>query len=343
MAVTVVLAMSSCSEKTVAPEKTWHQYLDDAKFLDMQDKHEEARSNYETAIAKLAGAEFEQDWRTELLARLARLDVLDGKLDLADKRTLEAIALNQDTKGHGPNHGETLVTLDDLAESYCERALKSKPDKNRCLEMVMKIVDKPSSARQEQLRSNSARDLAIEYIITGHKGKAAPLEKYVSDDAKERKKWSPLRDLATAYGYIGDQEKVDYYLELSKEILSKKKQSTIKTAYAMELAKLYRNNNRLDDAEKTLLDMLDSIKPQRGNGDMYEDVATIYGAKGEIEKAKEYWRLAIVEDTKRKSKEKLLRKRLDAYARYLRKINQPDEAKIIQQQADGMRDDDQEF
>jgi len=90
--------------------------------------------------------------------------------------------------------------------------------------------------------------------------------------------------------------------------------------------------------------MLDSIKPMKGNGEMYEDLATIYGDKGDIEKAKQYWRQAIIEDSKKKkNKNKIVRKRLDAYARYLKQIKQLDEAKVIQQQADGMRDDDMAF
>lgn len=342
-AVAIALVISGCAEPK-APEKTWRQYFDDGKFLDIQEKHEEARTNYETAMAKLSGIEFEQDWKAELIARVARIDVLQGKLDQADKLTLQALALSDDKNLQGPNHGEVLVALDDLAESYSERATKFPNDKTRCLVIMLKLFKDPSSARQRDMRDDGARDLAVHFIIEGESAKAAPYEKFVIDEATEHKRWTPFRDIAAAYGYVGNQQKVDEYWELAKKALNKKnKDALVKCSYAIELAKLYRKNNRLDDAEKTLVDLLDSMKPEHRNSEMYEDLATVYGDQGKIEKAKENWRAAIIYDSKRTRKTKVLRKRLDSYARYLKQINQLDEAKIIQQQADNMREDDVAF
>jgi len=337
LALVLVLTTSGCAEQKPA-EKAWKQYFDDAKFLDIQDKREEARSNYEAALCKLPGEKFEQDWRAELVARIARIDVIEGKLDDADKRASEAMQLASDPRAQGPNHGEVLVALDDLAESYSERSYKSKPDKARCLEMAIKILDKASASRAQKVEQRSACELAVEYIMTGKDAKAAPLEKRVIEEAIESKKWTPLRDIAAAYGYVDNKKKVNEYFEKAKELITKKnKETIIKSSYLMELADLYMQNDRLDDAEKTMIELLDLLKPRPGNADMYERLATIYGAKGEVEKAKDNWRLAIIEDTKR-AKQKAMRHRLEAYARYLRSIKDGD-ARVIQQQADGMRDD----
>lgn len=183
VAILVAILVSACAPKKQI-ETSWKSHFDDAKFLDIQQEHEKAKSQYKLALEKLSGVENEKEWRAEILARLARLEVISGDLKIAEKLSNESLKLTLDPKAQGPNHGEVLIAIDDLAEAYSERSYKSKVDRIPSLQMSIKLLDGPFK-RPSKVLGRSRAQLAVAYLVNGDTRNAAPLAEIVIEQAKQ--------------------------------------------------------------------------------------------------------------------------------------------------------------
>jgi len=334
------IVMTGCASEQV-PEKSWKDYYGDGKILAIQENREEALAQFQLALDKLKGVEFENDWRPEILARMARIEVIDGHLDEADKLTKEAVKLSIDKKWQGPNHGEVLVAIDDLSEAYGERALKDRVNKIRCLETSIMLLEPPIATKRGKAYRRCAKELAVEYIISGQDEKAQPLipDAIADDKGKDLKAFTSVRDIACAYKIAGKKARFQEYFKMGIGMISKKEpEQWMHQTVSYHAAKMYRDRKRYDEAEKMLLDYLDTMKQRSPHPEILECLATIYEGKGDIKKADEVYAKMVLPENLKKFTKKEQRQHLDKYASYLKRTKRLDQSTEIQQQADGLRD-----
>ena len=336
-AILVALLVSACASEKPAPE-SWKNHFDDGKFSDIQLDYDKAKRNYSLALEKLAGVEGEGDWRAEILARLARLEVIGGNLKGADQLANQALKLTLDPKSQGPNHGEVLIAIDDLAEAYSERAYKSKADQKRCLEMCIKLLDGPFK-RPSKVLGRSQAQLAVVYLMEGNKAKAKSLTEVIVTRAKKTGAHQSIRQLAVGYKIAGDDKTYREIVEVAKKLMKNPgREGVLTAALTLEEAKLYSDNGRYAEAARTITDFQKKIAPRKLTADFYEELAHAYERQEKFKDADATFEEALKVDRQNPAHRKDLRKRMDSYVRYLRRTNRPQKAEELQQEADGLRD-----
>lgn len=334
-----MIALFLCACSPAPPnEVTWKSNFDDAKYLDIQQERQKARDQYKLALAKLPTSPELPDWRAEILARLARLEVIDGNLEEANRLAYQALNLTLDPKAQGENHGEVLIAIDDLAEAYSERSYNSKADRITCLQMAIKLLD-GSFKLPSKLLSRSRTELAVIYLISGEKQKAAPLAKIIVDEAKARKVHESLRELAAGYKVAGDEKRCEELLSIEQSLMKEKgREAALFALFTFEVAKLYAANGKYAEAEKTIIDFEQKIKPKTLTAAFYRELASIYEAQGKLKEADANFENAVNVDRRNQAHRKNLRKTMEAYVRYLRRTKQNKKADSLQAEADGLRD-----
>jgi tetratricopeptide (TPR) repeat protein len=336
IALAFALTVSACAQEKPA-ETNWKTFYDDAKFLDIQEEREKAKKQYSQALDKLTGVPNEQEWRAEILARLARLEIVSGSLQTGNKLAEEALKITLDPKTQGPNHGEVLIAIDDLAEAYSERSYRSKPEQIECLQMAIKLLDQPFK-RPSKVYGRSITELAVAYLLSGDKAKAAPLADLTISRAKAAGSYHELRELAAGYKLAGDEKKQKEIMALAKTLMKDKaNERQLISSFRFTVARMYKDNGRYSEAAKTIHDYEKEIAPRKPTAAFYEELAEIYEQQGKLKEADAIYETAIKADRVRNSR-KYLRKRLENYARYLTRTKRPDKAEVILKEADGMRD-----
>lgn len=336
-ALITALLLTACAREKQT-EVSWKTNFDDAKYLDIQQDYDKAKKQYKLALAKLPPTEEIPDWRAEILARLARLEVIGGNLDEANKLADEALKLTLDQKAQGENHGEVLIAIDDLAEAYSERSYKAKSDRASCLAMAIKLLDGPFK-RPSKVLSRSRVQLAVIYLVNGEKQKAEPLAKILIERAKATKTHRSLRELAAGYKIAGDEKRCKEILAIEKSLLKEPgREGPMLALFTGEVAKLYAENGKYEEAAKTITDLEEKIKPKKLTAAFYEQLATIYEAQRKLKEADASFEDALAVDRPNPAHRKDLRKRMEAYARYLRRTHREKKADEMQAKADALRD-----
>lgn len=335
------ILLSSCASQKIE-EKGWKAYYEDGKLLDYQEKRAEAKSCYETALEKLNESEqFQQEWRAEILAKLARENVLDGNFEEATEETDQALVLACDPKLQGPYHGEVLVSFDDLIDT-CILYVTEPDQQIPALELALKVQNQ--AFKKKHKRRGSALDrLTVAYIIADRMDLAKPLEDELTAAARQEVDCRPFIHLAVAYHLKGDEQKQEELLVEATKYLQVKKpyaqRSWIDHAYLQKLAEHLKSQKRLDEAISVLLDYIEKTPIAHVKSELPQMLADIYAETGDAENADKYYKLAIEAEKKNKRlQRKELRQRLEAYVRFLRKSGRKEEAETIQQEANKYRD-----
>lgn len=155
----------------------------------------------------------------------------------------------------------------------------------------------------------------------------------------KRERTESLRELAAGYKVAGDEQEYNEILDIARSIMKEPgREAALMSAYTFEIAKLYADCEKFDRAAKTITDYEKQMKPKRLSAVFYEELAGIYEKQGKLKEADASFDDALAVDRENPAHRKNLRKRMEAYVRYLRRTNRHGKADKLLREADGLRE-----
>lgn len=327
-----------------AANAEWKDLLNQGASAELTHSYAKAEFKYKKALEAIENAHVSPEARARVLSRLARIYVEQRRFRDADPLVKEAVAIASDSRLQGEHHGELLVELDDLCDSYLDLKKVSELDK---LRKVIEICDKPFGGKHRDLLTRFC-DLACLLIQDDRFDEAEPLVARSLSMAQNEHKWNNtarvhVLRIAKAYRDQGKEAKAKW---LDKQVKALADSDRTRRYPTMPLdaqrAQLLYHSGKNKEAQTLIAKAIAELTKKEGAFSpgllqLYETQAKILGALHDYENADKVLVKSIKLHQDLKMDEWVIADILKQRAHFYRESGRKKEARKLEEQAKQMR------
>ncbi|HEY9786689.1 MAG TPA: tetratricopeptide repeat protein [Candidatus Obscuribacterales bacterium] len=337
--------VSAAANATWAADSEWKDLFNQAASAELQHNPSRAEYQYKHALAVIERESVDAESKARVLCRLARLYVEQRRLKESDPLVNQVVSIASDPRLRGSGHGELLVCLDDLADSYLD--LSNHWRSEETLKRVIAICDKPFGGKHRDLLSRY-RSLACLYIDQGRYSEADPLVERALALVKREHKMNngariDLMNIASAYRSKGNSKKAVWLEQEAKRLAQNdKSRKYLPIPFDAQRAQVLIEEGKFKQAQPLIEKAIAEVKRREGENSisllpLFDIQAEALSGQKHYDEADKILVRAINLQKRLRIDEWLMTERIQKRANNLRDMGRQKEANALEKEVKQMR------